>query len=107
MYQFEAPFVLMFCSEEPAGSLSRSWRSWSRSWPGGSATPTEKTQLLKKNRKGRGYSLFLLHALWRNLGLYFLCGTLCLLLHDAFMFAVPQVLRWVREITNMLYVMLY
>ncbi|XP_049439277.1 multidrug resistance-associated protein 1-like [Epinephelus fuscoguttatus] len=78
--------------EEPAGSLSRSWRSWSRSWPGGSATPTEKTQLLKKNRKGRGYSLFLLHALWRNLGLYFLCGTLCLLLHDAFMFAVPQVL---------------
>ncbi|XP_054478436.1 multidrug resistance-associated protein 1-like [Anoplopoma fimbria] len=54
--------------------------------------PTEKTQLLRKNRKGRGYGLFLLRALGRSFGLYFLCGTLCLLLHDAFMFAVPQVL---------------
>ncbi|XP_042345538.1 multidrug resistance-associated protein 1-like [Plectropomus leopardus] len=71
----------------------QSWsRSWSRSWPGGSAAPTEKTQLLRKNRKGRGYGLNLLHALGRSFGLYFLCGTLCLLLHDAFMFAVPQVL---------------
>ncbi|XP_068585945.1 multidrug resistance-associated protein 1-like [Cebidichthys violaceus] len=66
--------------------------SWSRSWRGGSATPTEKTQLLKKNRKGRDYGLFLFHAVGRSFGRYFLCGTLCLLLHDAFMFAVPQVL---------------
>uniref|UniRef100_A0A3B4WXX9 ABC-type glutathione-S-conjugate transporter n=1 Tax=Seriola lalandi dorsalis TaxID=1841481 RepID=A0A3B4WXX9_SERLL len=54
--------------------------------------PTEKTQLLKKDRKGQVSSLFLIHALGRSFGLYFLCGTLCLLLHDAFMFAVPQVL---------------
>ncbi|XP_068425589.1 multidrug resistance-associated protein 1-like [Clinocottus analis] len=72
---------------------SHSWsRSWSRSGCGGYASPTEKTQLLKKKRKGRGYGLFLLRALGRSFGLYFLCGTLCLLLHDAFMFAVPQVL---------------
>uniref|UniRef100_A0A8D3E5I5 ABC-type glutathione-S-conjugate transporter n=1 Tax=Scophthalmus maximus TaxID=52904 RepID=A0A8D3E5I5_SCOMX len=54
--------------------------------------PTEKTCLLKKTTKGRGYSLFLLHALGRSFGTDFLYGTFCLLLHDAFMFAVPQVL---------------
>ncbi|XP_029282601.1 multidrug resistance-associated protein 1-like, partial [Cottoperca gobio] len=74
--------------EEPAGSGP----SWSRSWCGGSASPTEKTCLLRKNRKGRGYGLFLMQAIGRSFGMYFLCGTLCLLLHDAFMFAVPQVL---------------
>uniref|UniRef100_UPI0037E8C348 multidrug resistance-associated protein 1-like n=1 Tax=Semicossyphus pulcher TaxID=241346 RepID=UPI0037E8C348 len=74
--------------EVPAGSgLSHSW-----SWFRGSAALTEKTQLLRKNRKGRGYGLFLLHALGRSFGPYFLCGTVCLLLHDTFMFAVPQVL---------------
>ncbi|CAJ1069814.1 multidrug resistance-associated protein 1-like [Xyrichtys novacula] len=53
---------------------------------------SEKTQLLRKNRKRRGHGLFLLCALGRSFGLYFLCGTVCLLLHDAFMFTVPQVL---------------
>ncbi|XP_071328193.1 multidrug resistance-associated protein 1-like isoform X2 [Trachinotus anak] len=84
--------------EEPVGSgQSQSW-SWPRSWPlswfasGVSAGPTEKTHLLKKDRKGQGHSLCLIHALGWNFGPYFLCGTLCLLLHDAFMFAVPQVL---------------
>ncbi|XP_074510409.1 multidrug resistance-associated protein 1-like isoform X1 [Sebastes fasciatus] len=80
--------------EEPAGfgpSWSRSCtRSMSKSWRGGSAT--EKTPLLRKDRKGRGYGLFLLQALGRSFGLYFLGGTLYLILHDAFMFAVPQVL---------------
>ncbi|XP_040914476.1 multidrug resistance-associated protein 1-like [Toxotes jaculatrix] len=57
-----------------------------------SAGPTEEIPLLKKNRKGRGYDLFLIRALGQSFGPYFLCGTLCLLLHDAFMFAVPQVL---------------
>ncbi|XP_070780875.1 multidrug resistance-associated protein 1-like [Enoplosus armatus] len=74
--------------EEPADSGPLH----SRSWSGGSAVPTEKTRLLRKNGKGRGYGLFLLCALGRSFGLYFLCGTLCLLLHDVFMFAVPQVL---------------
>lgn len=81
----------MFCREEPAGS-GVSW-SWSRS----SAAVTEKTCLLSKNRKGRGQGLFLLCALGQSFGLYFLSGTLYLLLHDTFMFAVPQVLRWVSH----------
>ncbi|XP_073333856.1 multidrug resistance-associated protein 1-like [Pagrus major] len=74
--------------DEPAGS----GLAWSRSWSSGSTVPTEKTQLLRKNRKGRGFRLFLLCALGRSFRFYFLRGTLCLLLHDTFMFAVPQVL---------------
>ncbi|XP_053196098.1 multidrug resistance-associated protein 1-like isoform X2 [Scomber japonicus] len=67
--------------------------SWSCSaGSAGSAGLTEKTQLLRKRRKRESYSLFLLHTLGRSFGPTFLCGTLCLLLHDAFMFAVPQVL---------------
>uniref|UniRef100_A0A8C9YIB6 ABC-type glutathione-S-conjugate transporter n=1 Tax=Sander lucioperca TaxID=283035 RepID=A0A8C9YIB6_SANLU len=76
--------------EKPAGSGTSWSRSWSRS--GGVSAPTEETLLLRRNRKGRGYGLFLLQALGRSFGFYFLTGTLCLLLHDAFMFAVPQVL---------------
>uniref|UniRef100_A0A671WVG6 ABC-type glutathione-S-conjugate transporter n=1 Tax=Sparus aurata TaxID=8175 RepID=A0A671WVG6_SPAAU len=71
--------------------------AWSRSWSSGSTVPTEKTQLLSKNRKGRGFRLFLLCALGRNFRFYFLRGTLCLLLHDTFMFAVPQVLSLLLE----------
>ncbi|TDH11131.1 hypothetical protein EPR50_G00057620, partial [Perca flavescens] len=81
---------LQYDTEKPAG-FGPSWsRSWSRS--GGVSVPTEETLLLRRNRKGRGYGLFLLQALGRSFGFYFLSGTLCLLLHDAFMFAVPQVL---------------
>uniref|UniRef100_A0A8D3E2G4 ABC-type glutathione-S-conjugate transporter n=1 Tax=Scophthalmus maximus TaxID=52904 RepID=A0A8D3E2G4_SCOMX len=65
---------------------------WTRSRLDDFTGPTEKTCLLKKTTKGRGYSLFLLHALGRSFGTDFLYGTFCLLLHDAFMFAVPQVL---------------
>ncbi|XP_058473003.1 multidrug resistance-associated protein 1-like isoform X1 [Solea solea] len=75
--------------ESPGSDSSQSW-SWSRS--DSLSGPTEKTQLLKKDRKGRDYSIYLLHALGWSFGLYFLFGILCLLLHDAFMFAVPQVL---------------
>ncbi|XP_040014052.1 multidrug resistance-associated protein 1-like [Xiphias gladius] len=74
--------------EGPAGS----GLSGSCSRLGASAGPTEKTHLLKKIRKGQGSGLLLINALGRSFGPYFLCGTLCLLLHDAFMFAVPQVL---------------
>ncbi|XP_063760007.1 multidrug resistance-associated protein 1-like [Eleginops maclovinus] len=72
--------------EEPADS----GLSWSRL--SGSDLPTEKTQLLRRSRKGRGNCILLVQALGRRFGMYFLRGTLCLLLHDAFMFAVPQVL---------------
>ncbi|KAI9534115.1 hypothetical protein NQZ68_016833 [Dissostichus eleginoides] len=72
--------------EEPANS----GLSWSRR--SGSDLSTEKTQLLRRSRKGEGNCIFLMQALGRRFGMYFLRGTLCLLLHDAFMFAVPQVL---------------
>lgn len=86
---------MMFCRKEQAGSGP----SWSYSaGSAGSAGLTEKTQLLRKRRKRESYSLFLLHTLGRSFGPTFLCGTLCLLLHDAFMFAVPQVLRLVSEV---------
>ncbi|KAI3362535.1 hypothetical protein L3Q82_012837, partial [Scortum barcoo] len=83
-------FFFWFSRKEPAGS-GLSWFC-SRSWSSYSAAPTEKTRLLRKKVKGRDYGLLLLQALGSNFGLYFLYGTLCLLLHDAFMFAVPQVL---------------
>ncbi|KAM9734455.1 multidrug resistance-associated protein 1-like [Menidia menidia] len=72
-------------------SQSRSW-FWLRSWCADPATETEQTHLLRKSRRGWGYESSLLWALGRSFGAYFLCGTLCLLLHDAFMFTVPQVL---------------
>ncbi|XP_047424944.1 multidrug resistance-associated protein 1-like isoform X2 [Mugil cephalus] len=71
---------------------SRELQTRSRSQSEARPDSTEKTQLLHKNRKGRSHDLVLLYALGQCFGLYFVCGTLCLLLHDAFMFAVPQVL---------------
>ncbi|XP_062269512.1 multidrug resistance-associated protein 1-like [Platichthys flesus] len=76
--------------KQPQEEPEASGPFWSRLV--GSAGPTEKTPLFEEKRKGRSYSFFLIHALGRSFGPYFLCGTLCLLLHDAFMFAVPQVL---------------
>ncbi|XP_029940293.1 multidrug resistance-associated protein 1-like [Salarias fasciatus] len=59
----------------------------------GSTTITEKTQLMTKTRTGPGYHFLILHTLGRSFGPYFLCGTVCLVLHDAVVFTVPQVLR--------------
>lgn len=56
---------------------------------------SEKSWLLRKPPKKRSYISLLLRALGWSFGPYFLTGTLYLLLHDAFMFAVPQVLRLV------------
>ncbi|KAG7459398.1 hypothetical protein MATL_G00210320 [Megalops atlanticus] len=52
----------------------------------------EQTQLLRKLRKEQCCGFLLLRALARSFGPCFLSGTLCLLLNDAFMFAIPQVL---------------
>ncbi|XP_062388680.1 multidrug resistance-associated protein 1 [Sardina pilchardus] len=53
---------------------------------------TEQTQLLRKLRKEQSSGFCLLRMLARNVGPCFLAGTLCLVIHDAFMFSVPQVL---------------
>ncbi|XP_077442264.1 multidrug resistance-associated protein 1-like isoform X4 [Vanacampus margaritifer] len=57
-----------------------------------SSASSEKSRLLSKPQRRRSHISLLLCALGRSFGPYFLTGTLCLLLHDAFMFAVPQVL---------------
>ncbi|KAG5279356.1 hypothetical protein AALO_G00076900 [Alosa alosa] len=54
---------------------------------------TEQTQLLRKLRKEQSSGFCLLRMLARNVGPCFLAGTLCLVIHDAFMFSIPQVLR--------------
>ncbi|XP_048102186.1 multidrug resistance-associated protein 1-like [Alosa alosa] len=53
---------------------------------------TEQTQLLRKLRKEQSSGFCLLRMLARNVGPCFLAGTLCLVIHDAFMFSIPQVL---------------
>lgn len=58
----------------------------------GSRLP-DQAQLLRKLQKEQSSGFFLLRTLARNFGPYFLTGTLCIIFHDAFMFAIPQVLR--------------
>uniref|UniRef100_A0AAR2LSI3 ABC-type glutathione-S-conjugate transporter n=1 Tax=Pygocentrus nattereri TaxID=42514 RepID=A0AAR2LSI3_PYGNA len=53
---------------------------------------TEQTQLLQKLRQEQSSGFLLLRTLARTFGTYFLSGTLCLIIHDAFMFSIPQVL---------------
>ncbi|XP_030646268.1 multidrug resistance-associated protein 1-like [Chanos chanos] len=53
---------------------------------------TEQTQLLRKLRREQSSGLCLLRTLAQNFGSFFLSGTLCLVIHDAFMFSIPQVL---------------
>ncbi|MBN3303878.1 MRP3 protein, partial [Amia calva] len=53
---------------------------------------TEQAQLLRKLQKEQSSGFCLLRTLARSFGPYFLSGTLCLMVHDAFMFSIPQVL---------------
>lgn len=54
---------------------------------------TEQTLLLQKLRQEQCAGFLLLRTLAKTFGTYFLSGTLCLLIHDAFMFSIPQLLR--------------
>ncbi|XP_051906935.1 multidrug resistance-associated protein 1-like [Hippocampus zosterae] len=78
-------------SERIMSELEAAWTQKRAEQRRPSAT-SEKSWLLKKPPKKRSYISSFLRALGRSFGPYFLTGTLCLLLHDAFMFAVPQVL---------------
>ncbi|KAL0190576.1 hypothetical protein M9458_013274, partial [Cirrhinus mrigala] len=57
----------------------------------GSRLP-DQAQFLRKIQKEQSSGFCLLRTLARSLGPYFLTGTLCLIVHDIFMFSVPQVL---------------
>ncbi|KAJ3614828.1 hypothetical protein NHX12_018398 [Muraenolepis orangiensis] len=52
----------------------------------------DQAQLLRKLQKEQSSGFFLLRTLARKFGPYFLTGTMCIIFHDAFMFAIPQVL---------------
>ncbi|RXN09968.1 multidrug resistance-associated 1-like protein [Labeo rohita] len=57
----------------------------------GSRLP-DQAQFLRKIQKEQSSGFCLLRTLARSFGPYFLTGTLCLIVHDVFMFSVPQVL---------------
>uniref|UniRef100_A0A6Q2Z876 ABC-type glutathione-S-conjugate transporter n=1 Tax=Esox lucius TaxID=8010 RepID=A0A6Q2Z876_ESOLU len=52
----------------------------------------DQAQILRKLQKEQSSGFCLLRTLARNFGPYFLTGTLCIIFHDIFMFAIPQVL---------------
>ncbi|KAL2087062.1 hypothetical protein ACEWY4_018121 [Coilia grayii] len=60
----------------------------------------DQAQLLRKLQKEQSSGFCLLRTLARNFGPYFLMGTLCLVVHDAFMFAIPQVLSLLLGFMN-------
>ncbi|XP_056144596.1 multidrug resistance-associated protein 1-like [Lampris incognitus] len=77
------------CAKLQQKEHSMSGASWSST---GTTRLTEQTQLLRKLRQEQSSGLCLLRTLARTFGPYFLCGTFCLIIHDAFMFTIPQVL---------------
>lgn len=79
--------------------LKQQERSMSAAVAQGSRLP-EQTQLLHKLRKEQSSGFCLLRTLARSFGPYFLTGTLCLVIHDAFMFSIPQVLSLLLGFMN-------
>ncbi|MCJ8739010.1 hypothetical protein PDJAM_G00042380 [Pangasius djambal] len=61
---------------------------------------TEQTQLLQKLRQEQSAGFLLLRTLAKTFGPYFLSGTLCLLIHDAFMFSIPQLLSLLLDVVR-------
>uniref|UniRef100_A0A3B5M4E0 ABC-type glutathione-S-conjugate transporter n=1 Tax=Xiphophorus couchianus TaxID=32473 RepID=A0A3B5M4E0_9TELE len=57
----------------------------------------DQAQLLRKLQKEQSSGFFLLRTLARKFGPYFLTGTLCIIFHDAFMFAIPQLQKLVYK----------
>ncbi|XP_048103810.1 multidrug resistance-associated protein 1 [Alosa alosa] len=79
--------------------LQQQEKSVSASAALGSRLP-EQAQLLHKLKKEQSSGFCLLRTLARNFGPYFLTGTLCLVIHDAFMFSIPQVLSLLLGFIN-------
>uniref|UniRef100_A0AAV2LK27 ABC transmembrane type-1 domain-containing protein n=1 Tax=Knipowitschia caucasica TaxID=637954 RepID=A0AAV2LK27_KNICA len=83
------------CSTHIMEEVEKTWAerhketSMSMEW---SAAFSEKSRLLQREQSRADLRLLLLRMTARSFGLYFLCGSVCLLLHDVAMFTVPQVL---------------
>uniref|UniRef100_A0A8C7MVE7 ABC-type glutathione-S-conjugate transporter n=1 Tax=Oncorhynchus kisutch TaxID=8019 RepID=A0A8C7MVE7_ONCKI len=60
----------------------------------------DQAQILRKLQKEQSSGFCLLRTLARNLGPYFLTGTMCIIFHDFFMFAIPQVLSLLLGFMN-------
>uniref|UniRef100_A0A9J8D7L8 ABC-type glutathione-S-conjugate transporter n=1 Tax=Cyprinus carpio carpio TaxID=630221 RepID=A0A9J8D7L8_CYPCA len=78
-------------SEKIISDLEEEWTAERTNIALGSRLP-EQAQFLRKIQKEQSSGFCLLRTLARSFGPYFLNGTLCLMVHDAFMFSVPQVL---------------
>ncbi|XP_053370822.1 multidrug resistance-associated protein 1-like [Clarias gariepinus] len=61
---------------------------------------TEQTQFLQKLRQEQSAGFLLLRALVKTFGSCFLSGTICLLIHDAFLFSIPQLLRLLLDVVS-------
>ncbi|KAI5097098.1 multidrug resistance-associated protein 1-like isoform X2, partial [Silurus meridionalis] len=61
---------------------------------------TEQTQLLQKLSQEQSTGFLLLRLLAKSFGPCFLSGTLCLLIHDAFMFSIPQLLSLLLDVVK-------
>uniref|UniRef100_A0A8B9LYP1 ABC-type glutathione-S-conjugate transporter n=1 Tax=Astyanax mexicanus TaxID=7994 RepID=A0A8B9LYP1_ASTMX len=82
-------------SEKIIGDLEREWTTQCAKLQHVTALGcriTEQTQLLHKLRQEQSSGFLLLRTLAKTFGPFFLTGTLCLIIHDAFMFSIPQVL---------------
>uniref|UniRef100_A0A674EA21 ABC-type glutathione-S-conjugate transporter n=1 Tax=Salmo trutta TaxID=8032 RepID=A0A674EA21_SALTR len=60
----------------------------------------DQAQILRKLQKEQSSGFCLLRTLARNFGPYFLTGTMCIIFHDFFMFAIPQVLSLLLGFMN-------
>uniref|UniRef100_A0A3Q1KB76 ABC-type glutathione-S-conjugate transporter n=1 Tax=Anabas testudineus TaxID=64144 RepID=A0A3Q1KB76_ANATE len=75
--------------------ISELQEDWTKALASGAALGSrlpDQAQLLRKLQKEQSSGFFLFRTLVRKFGPYFLTGTLCIIFHDAFMFAIPQVL---------------
>uniref|UniRef100_A0A673H1H8 ABC-type glutathione-S-conjugate transporter n=1 Tax=Sinocyclocheilus rhinocerous TaxID=307959 RepID=A0A673H1H8_9TELE len=82
-------------SEKIICDLEKEWAKQESALNGAQALGyklSEQTQLLRKLHKEQISGFCLLRTLAKNFGPYFLTGTLCLVIQDAFMFSIPQVL---------------
>uniref|UniRef100_A0A665TXJ3 ABC-type glutathione-S-conjugate transporter n=1 Tax=Echeneis naucrates TaxID=173247 RepID=A0A665TXJ3_ECHNA len=75
--------------------ISELQQDWTKALASGVALGSrlpDQAQLLRKLQKEQSSGFILIRTLARKFGPYFLTGTLCIIFHDAFMFAIPQVL---------------
>uniref|UniRef100_A0A8C7F077 ABC-type glutathione-S-conjugate transporter n=1 Tax=Oncorhynchus kisutch TaxID=8019 RepID=A0A8C7F077_ONCKI len=90
-------------SDKIISDLEEEWTTECNTMAAGVALGTrlpDQAQILRKLQKEQSSGFCLLRTLARNLGPYFLTGTMCIIFHDFFMFAIPQVLSLLLGFMN-------